>query len=713
MKAMRLRLVAQKRVWVSLLLLAILAAGLALRTDQLAHWFSEPQRYFYRDAGERLPILLSVDGYYYLDLARDVATGTYKSWDPDRYVPQGDSLPLVPPLLSVIAAAISRAGEFALDWVGILLPPLLGVLLAIPVFLLGRAIAGNLMGLTAAWFSLLSPLYAVRSGIGWFDTDILNVTFATTCAYLALRYGVSDDVRARVRILGLLLVTWILFFWWWDQAPPAVIGLGVTPLLLAALFLSRPKRSEWVLGGSLLAVLLVIGTFFAHGKGTLLDPDYWLNLFRYIFADDALTFPKTANYVNEQQDADFISLVDEIAGHWAVFGIAVVGLSGLFWRHPRKASVLSGIAFVAILSPIAMRFMVFAAPLLGLGLGYLLSAGAHFLGSRRLRYPVVAILVMLLSWPLLVDLEEDNILAPRWQPYHIHAMRWLGKEAPTDAVIWASWDHGNPLQYFSGRATIGDGRRHGGPVMYALEVPMASGSPRLAANWMQFYVARGNQGIKHVIRRVGKGSGIGTAYLQRILGAGPGEARKMLVRSGYAGEENADAELAFFFPAQTRPIYLFLDELWTIAPWFEIGRWNFSPRPEPKQIYRMYVNVRDDEASGTMSGDSIVGEEKMKLYSRIGLMERTLEGETKSVWLKRLSLFHQPRPISRDYPNASDLRFEISGDKGFGFVMNRETSKTMMTKLYLYRDEPDGYFDLMKDDVPAYQVWSVAPDSID
>src|SRR5690606_32030732 len=76
--------------WTIAALAAVSVFALSLRLDNLVRWQELPHAYFVDDA----PMLLNVDGYYYLDLARDLAEGNYKPVDLDRVVPDGRPRPL-------------------------------------------------------------------------------------------------------------------------------------------------------------------------------------------------------------------------------------------------------------------------------------------------------------------------------------------------------------------------------------------------------------------------------------------------------------------------------------------------------------------------------------------------------------------------------------------------------------------------------------------
>jgi dolichyl-diphosphooligosaccharide--protein glycosyltransferase len=149
----------------------IVLAALWLRVDDLIAWRQRPQQAFFQGR----PLMITFDGYYYLSLARDLLEGTYEDLDSQRGVPASPPRPMPPPLLSLLTAAIARWTAWPLEWIALLLPPLLGVGLAVPLLLLSGLYGGRLIALVAVTMGLFPPYYVYRSHMGWFDTDCLNV----------------------------------------------------------------------------------------------------------------------------------------------------------------------------------------------------------------------------------------------------------------------------------------------------------------------------------------------------------------------------------------------------------------------------------------------------------------------------------------------------------------------------------------------------------
>lgn len=122
----------------------IMGMGFLFRLSTLSNWLEHKERYFFAD--QQIPLMLTVDSYYYLEIARQLQEGAYSDVDKRRRVPVGYKQPATPPLLSVLLAGISRLTGVGLEWVALLLPVCLGVLLAIPVYLLSYALTMKARG---------------------------------------------------------------------------------------------------------------------------------------------------------------------------------------------------------------------------------------------------------------------------------------------------------------------------------------------------------------------------------------------------------------------------------------------------------------------------------------------------------------------------------------------------------------------------------------
>ena len=220
-------------------IILIFALGVFCRLEDLSVWKKNESYTFY----DNKPIHTTFDAWFYLSLSQDLIDDTYTQPDEKRGGPHSPPRPVPPPLISVIAAAVVKATNISLCWVGAVLPAVLGPLLVIPLYMIGRFYGGVVCGLFACMVAVLYPFYITRSNLGRFDTDCLILPLSLGATYLFMQFSLIRTNRRYVyACTGMLLSG--LFLWWWDQTPAAVAALTGLPLLAGIIFFYRPSFKE-------------------------------------------------------------------------------------------------------------------------------------------------------------------------------------------------------------------------------------------------------------------------------------------------------------------------------------------------------------------------------------------------------------------------------------------------------------------------------------
>lgn len=709
-------------------LLMILTFALFLRLDQFADWQQYSKRFFFAEPA--IPLMLTVDAYYYIDLANDLLTDQYEPLDSDRFVPQVHRRPHPVPLMSVVLATLAKITGQPLEWLALFLPAFFGLLLALPVYLFGywfgsqdptwqkkslpeRQFAGHLTALTATLIALVSPAFFKRSMLGWFDTDPLNVVFATLVAYLALRFCLAPAFRQQISWLVALLFTTLLFLWWWDQAGTGVLALTGWPLLIGFVFFYRPDRKTLIGVGALFSVaVLVLGLM----KGwDYLNPMYHLQ--RLLGQLDYFTnvqggggFPIGGDFVSEQKGASFSRMVELTAGAIWPFTIACLGWLGLVWRFRLKSLFLSGILIVLLLSGDAMRFAIFGAPLIGLGIGFATLLLWQQIQQFRWTLPVVTAFVLAVGWPAIADVQQHNP-APRRYPYHFEAMRLLAAKTPADAVIWASWGHGHPLTYYSQRGTIADGIYHPGWMSYVINFAWTVADFRLAANWMQFYVQHGFNGLSDANTRfTGDATdwANGMARLQQLLAAGPTEAKALLLADEQSARspQEIDALLAWLFPTNTRPIFMFLEDLLIRQAWYKAGAWDLAHKRAPRS--RLYLPINQLQMQPDKNELRGVGQRGEQL--RVDLATGQFQLGNQQAQLASLFFFDRKNSKQQDFQADTPFYFDAALPAKLGVLAEKQTAESVLNKLFIRLQYDQRFFAPVAIKIPRYQIWQVMGD---
>ncbi len=710
-----------KKIFIVIAFFLIVLAGFSVRVFNLTNWLDNKDRLFFDN--HSIPLMLTVDSYYYLELARQLQEGTYRDFDKRRNVPNGYAQPSTPPLLSFMLATLSRFASVPMEWVALLLPAFLGVLLAIPVYLLSTALflksglvfAGRfstkdyakIAGLTAACAALLSPMFVGRSSVGWCDTDALNVVFPVLLIYFTVKMENSTSWKDLSVNGAVFILLSILFLWWWDQSHLPVFAFIFIPYLVALLFILRQSTNKILLFSSL-GLILIIAVGIWKGFG-LLNPVHYFEtlsgMAQYIVSDPGFSpFRAAGKSVSEQSGASLELIIQQSSGWWPGFLLACCGLLLLAWRIKGYFLYLLPLLIVSFLSLKGQRFLIFTAPLFGLGIGALCFQICYLIKKPVWLIPVlVALLTITCLGPAEVIAEYAKRV-PRRSPVLFEAMQLLNEKTEKNAVIWASWGHGHPLIYYSQRATVADGIFHSAELQYVLYFPLASSNFRLSANWISFYVASGGEGLRkanELFANNRQDYAVGMERLQDLLGSGVNNSRLLLQKKYGFSNANTETILQWLFPVNSKPVYLFLDYLLLEQAWFTLGRWDLESRSAPRRYVFIPVQNVTMHSDGNISGVSKRG--NVTADVKKGVFQTGKE----SMPLRALKVHDGKKLRSRKYHNSSLLYAEFFLPGKIGVLAEQRTANTILTKLYYEYTYNRRFFTPIDVGNPYYGIWKI------
>ncbi len=680
-------------------LVLIILMGLLVRLEDIRDWKAHPERAMYK--GE--PLLTTFDGYYYLTLARDLARGTYGHIDYRRAVPDYPKMPWPPPLLSVIGAGVHKITGISFNWIGAVLPAVLGMFIVMPLYLMARFYGGPLMGFIGSLVGVLSFYFIYRSSLGWFDTDCMNVTWALAASYLFLKFGVERGISRYLYCAGGGVI-WFLFMWWWDQTPYVATVLALLPFVISIIFFYRPNRKEGlVFLGTLLALSLVVIAW----KGVDFPIKVFqkvLSQYEYISKEISPDFPNIGVSISEQAKASFGELVAKTTDSYVVFFISIVGLSLLFFKRPKDSLFLSVPVVLSIFSYLfAKRFLIFLAPITAMGAGFFIAFFWKRASNFKLVRPFLILLIFGFLSPSFFQ-AMNKTFWPKEPPHLVDGMVYAGKHTPKDAVIWAWWDHGYPLIYFSDRGTINDGSAHSPERSVYNGIPLATHDQRFSANFMRFYVATGLNGISKLYRALNGDKAKAMELMKKVLSAGPQEGLEIIKSANLKSVDNLNspkAWLRYFFPKKARPVYLFLDWRLTVTSywWFWLGTWDIKKHDGKHPSYATFYNV-------ISKGQYIKGP---------GLSVDTYSGTAlfrgRRLPLKEITVLSHGRIMKKEYPNRSNLVFDYYERAKFGAIMDQNISKSVFNVLFMRRQANLKYFRPIRLATPSHQIWEVKGDT--
>ncbi|MBM9520027.1 hypothetical protein JWG39_09390 [Desulforhopalus vacuolatus] len=694
--------------------------------------FNADPAYFTVD-GE--PILANVDGYYYLHAAKEIMNGTYDTVETHRAIPDTISRSSLPPLLSLVLAKISAVTGYSLNEAGVILPAILSLFLAIPVFLLGYRWGGSITALSAVIFTLFSSLYVTRTNYAFLDTDCLNSFFAWMAVVFALQFSICKSGQKYLFFIAALLNT-ALYLWWWDQslAPPLILGLA--PLFLAVLFYYRPSKNERCFATPI--TLLFICIFFFFGGWEIVAKVFHttISLLSYVTDTRDNSYPRMSEWISEQQRIELGKFAQGIFYYKFLLIPACAGTLLLLWRQRLRLIVCTPVCFVGMLALLfASRFTIFAVPAAALSLGYFFSETVTWVSRHvpqkiytKMTCALLALLTIFIGW------QEFGRTDNAWTFFPSQAVRGMKRLqviTEPNAVIWSWWDQGHPLIYWAERDTINDGMVHSAARTYSNVLPLTMENDREAANFINFYVVRGLQGIETFAQSAAQLGLQGQQTMLRILRTGSEQWKKLYPQ---LSSETKEKWQALLFPQQKRPVYLFNDirQQKTLPLFYWVATWD-PQKSQGEKILPLYTfpfskkaaenfmvgklpsqeSFHVDPQTLTLTSNAIL-EEGFPLYK---VTMTTQEASSQQGPLAGYPGIVSPKftPYSKKthliYTDSGRYDVNINIPMQMLYLLDDKLTKTLIYRLFWRKNAYDSlYFKPVELKEPYYQIWKVTSD---
>lgn len=219
--------------------------------------------------------------YHVLQAERFLRSGISTLWfDPQLSWPEG-AITLWPPLFDVLIGAIATLlhgaapSRHAIERVAVILPPVIGVLTIVLVFLLGRALLGRDRAMGGALLVAALPAHALPSSIGAADQHVAEIFFG--CAALLTFVFAWQSSRPRSRRLWSSLggIAVAASFWnWMGSAVTLIVTMvfvGASYVFLSEADLRRRIAEAHALLLSVATVLLVVTASAWGAPGALAE----------------------------------------------------------------------------------------------------------------------------------------------------------------------------------------------------------------------------------------------------------------------------------------------------------------------------------------------------------------------------------------------------------------------------------------------------------
>ncbi|GEM_PF-1540212 len=464
----------QNRIAFAVLLLCIAAfiyVGLAVHHTR----FMRGNGYVYSKTQQ--PILANNDGYFYLDVARDMAMhGTAVS----GMLSDVRQSMLMPRLLALLAGSETTS----LQSIGFYLPVCLALFIVVGVLPWAMdtgclfQMAGTALG------AAIAPYWILRTHAGKLDTDGLIPGLLCLCLFALYRFSQGGPKRWKW-LVGYILGAGLMCLWW----KPGVF------LVFGALFLLMVLRPKTVFDFRVrigLVIVLLLGAGLAIAG---IEP--LAGGVRYVLAHVRLAFGGSTGSLLGRAIAELNELSPKALGDGALGSVwlAVVTLPGIVMhvrKNARAALFLLPTVLLGVLGLVSQRFAIFLVP------------GAVFYAVYGVREIVEILLCRMplrlsrgisLLWTIvLLAFLTPSMLAvadfeprPYFNAGDIRMAQAIKEQSDTNTRIWSWWDYGYFLRYLTQRPVFFDGGSQTMRSCFMAAYPLVQSDPAIAARWIRHF----------------------------------------------------------------------------------------------------------------------------------------------------------------------------------------------------------------------------------
>jgi dolichyl-diphosphooligosaccharide--protein glycosyltransferase len=645
-------------------LLVPIAAGLWVRFDDAKVWEKKKSSFFL----DGKPLFTSYDAFYFAIWSKEYLRNNYRpgelydlSFVPDRK-PYPDPIPME----SWLAAKLSSLFSVPIEWVAFYLTPILAVLMVVPLYIFFHRLKLPLAGLGGALLGVISFSYLIRTSICRFDTDSLNLFFPFSIA-LSLYLSLKSSGRWRyfwAVSAGLLAQ---LYYWWYLHSGLIFVFI---PFYLAALYLERElpfseKRKLFLIFFvSANPVILLEGVFNLMGS----VKSYLINFFK----PQVLGFPNIQKTVSELRHFELYKLANWAAGSFLLFALGLGGLILLYLRKWKDLVLFTPILLIGLISFIGgNRFIMYLAPFVGLGFGYLFDR-LYRVKERAYLLPLFALIVVGAIFYSARN-SINFVAAPKLTSTLAGNFAKLSSLTPEGSWIWSWWDFGTAIIYYGDRATYHDPQSAGTPKTYFVAKSMVDPSSEVAYNAILGVSNLGAEGIEEAVE----------------AGKPPAEITREILSGKYS--KPIGREIYWLFTGDT------LNKFVAIS---SIGNWNFQAQKGKPFVFITGGCVK-------RSGEFFCS------FGRVSLKKLllVLKNRRSVPLFLALETSKGGKPLSvNSKKKDKGLVFEAVNMKGnfyIGFVMDRGAYRSNFNRMFVLRKFDPDRFELVYDDFPSVVLYRV------
>jgi asparagine N-glycosylation enzyme membrane subunit Stt3 len=617
----------------------------ALITQQIKETSQEFKSQFKDENG--YTYMPDIDPYSWLRYARNYLDHGYMGdeirngvqWDNHMIAPKGKPAPTTPhpivlaylhKIFSTFNAKITvmQSATYA--------PVIFAALSIIPIFFIGKMVAGSIGGFFAALMLAVNGAFLGRTTWGHADTDSYAILFALYFLwffFLTLQaqttkkqaiYGAAGGLT-----LGLFSVFWT---GWWYVFDFALATAG-TYLLYLLLFetkeysINKLKENKTVKNLVIASFIIIISSavFVSLFTNTL---NFTQSIVQPIafskikVASQASLWPNVYTTVAELNTASFNTIIDSIGGglffYTSLIGILLLLLTKTEGRRTYIPYALFAIFWyigIYYASTKGIRFTMMLVPPLAIGIGAAIgilykkitAAMEKMDVSRKVTGTILILLVLLTFLPYVRGAAQAvkndiPIVNDAWY----NSLNKIRLESQPNAIINSWWDFGHHFKYLADRAVTFDGASQSTPMAHWIGRVLLTDNEREATGILRMLDCGSNDAFEE-LNKVVNDTPMAVNLLYSIIVLDRSQAESYLAKNNI-NKETTQKVLALTHCIPPEDYFITSEDMvGKAAVWAHFGSWNFDKadiwlntksmqRDEAQQYIQKRLNVNEEEA---------------------------------------------------------------------------------------------------------------------
>ena len=471
------------------------------QADYSFFWMNNSQDYVV----ENVTLLHLPDGYYWLKMARELDKGTLGKGQKEitKGYPDLQMLAIqdTPSLLAVLISFAKNFTDGDYYRAGIFLVPILSGLFVFPLFFYFNKLGFGASAIYGGLIATFGHAYYDRTMMGRVDTDLLNTFFPLVVACFILFMSREKSWRVNVSLSIGAGLTMYLFTWWYQQPSFIFVYLFV---MAAYLVISRVPWKQIV--PILIVFLLASGP--EHVAQILASLQTFLNAYVSPPPTGRIAWPNILSTVAEVQSRTITTKLKMLHGFVPLVYVGFVGLFYLCIRRFRQMIPIAPLIALGVWSMVGPnRFVMYLAPLIGVGAGVLVEVLIRYVGRKSELHtccPVVSIVLMFaLFFSTATYTGFYSHAGPIIPASMVRALLDIKRIVPRNSAMFTPyWEYGYPLMEIGDFATYHDGGLQGGmrttltskAMMSENQTDMVSLISYLEDSWIQSLECTDTQG---------------------------------------------------------------------------------------------------------------------------------------------------------------------------------------------------------------------------